>query len=91
MNWIDPTLCDEAVNLVDQDRGDHYGDPRENHRRIALAWSALLNHPVSASDVARMMVALKMVRDSITPLRDNRVDAIGYVLCLPTGEVQDDS
>ena len=44
---------------------------------------------ITAGDVARAMVMLKVVRGAHAPKRDNRVDAVGYVLCLERAEPSD--
>lgn len=77
---IDPTLCEEAVNLVSGDRQQQYGSPEENFRRIGLAWEAVTGRAYTAAEVGLMMTALKLVREAHKPQRDNRVDGIGYLL-----------
>ena len=37
---------------------------------------------LSAEDVARMMILLKIARDVFTPTRDNLVDICGYARCI---------
>lgn len=88
---------DEALRITREDRNQANGQPEDNFAHIALVWSALLHGAglmatdrlLDAGDVARMMVALKLCRDAHAPHRDNRVDAIGYAICLervePTG------
>lgn len=79
---------DEAKELVFGDRQDDYGHPRASFTRIAMMWTALLQDKlddgefVSPEDVARLMGALKLARDVGSPKRDNRVDAIGYLINL---------
>lgn len=77
---IDPSLLKEAAALVNGDRQKAYGSPEENLGRIAGLWSAYLATPVSASDVAQMMVLVKVARSVNTYKRDNYLDAIGYLL-----------
>lgn len=80
----------EAMRIVQTDRNKRCGDPADNFAYIALCWTALLRarglltseQRINEADVARMMVTMKMCRDSNAPHRDNRVDAIGYTLCL---------
>lgn len=79
---------DEAKSLVFGDREDDYGHPRRSFTRIAQLWSVLLGDRledgewITPEDVARMMVAFKLARDVHAPKRDNRVDAIGYLIGL---------
>ena len=77
---IDPSLIKDAGALVNGDRQESYGKPEDNLGRIAALWSAYLATPVSASDVAQMMVLLKIARSVNTYERDNYLDAIGYIV-----------
>jgi hypothetical protein len=84
------SVADEALRITHVDRNKANGEPEENFSYIAQCWTALLDargllgsdEGLNAADVARMMVALKLCRDANAPHRDNRVDAIGYTLCL---------
>jgi len=84
------SVMDEAAQIVQNDRATAYDAPEDNFARIAACWTALLDTrltaPITGPDVARMMTALKLVRDAHAPKRDNRVDAIGYLLCLERSE-----
>ena len=89
--WRTAHECvDEALKITSQDRNAAYDGPEDNFRRIALTWNALLDGKltadITAGDVARMMTALKLVRDAHAQHRDNRVDGIGYLLCLERAE-----
>jgi hypothetical protein len=77
---IDVSLLKEAAALVNGERQAAYGSPQDNLGRIAGMWSAYLSTPVSASDVAAMMVLVKVARSVNAYKRDNYVDAIGYLL-----------
>lgn len=70
----------EARGLVGGDRKQSYGDARESFDRIAQVWSAILKTPVTGQQVALCMAGLKLCREANQPKRDNRVDAIGYVI-----------
>ena len=80
----------EAMRIVQTDRNQKCGDPEDNFAYIALTWTALLrargllaaDASLVDADVARMMVTMKMCRDANAPHADNRVDAMGYTLCL---------
>lgn len=72
------SVLDEARDLVNGDRQDYYGAPEDNLGAIARLWSVLLDRDVTAEDVARCMIALKLARDCTRPKRDNAVDAAGY-------------
>jgi hypothetical protein len=57
-------------------------DPATVHNMIAELWSAYLGDTITAWDVARMMILLKIARDKFTPKEDNLVDICGYARCL---------
>lgn len=77
---IDPTVAVEAIRLVEDDRNDSYGPPEENIRRIADMWTGYLGFPVTAEDVALMMVLVKISRSKAGYSRDNAVDGVAYFL-----------
>lgn len=89
---IDWTNADEviteAVRVTSNERGIDYDAPEDNFARIAAVWNVLLDEilgdycTITEGDVARMMIAVKLVRDAHTPKRDNRVDLVGYTRCL---------
>lgn len=82
------TVAQEARNLQYGEREDQYGHPRVTLTRTAAMWSALLSDKLgegeffTPEDVARMLATLKLARDAHNPKRDNRVDAIGYLIAL---------
>ena len=65
------------MDIVEQ-RGEHYGDPKVNHARIAAMWEAYLGHPVSAHDVAMCMILVKVSRARAGMNIDNYTDISGY-------------
>ena len=83
---IPKSIAEEAQEIIAGARQQEYGDARQSFEAIAKVWSALLRQKLSsdltAADVALLMTSLKLVRESNQPKRDNRVDAIGYLLLL---------
>lgn len=76
------SLLAQAQALIDGQRKDEYGDVNESFNRIAGLWSAYLGHPLTAYDVADMMILLKLSRLKISPThKDSSIDVIGYMLC----------
>jgi len=72
-------ILETAHQAVTVDRAATHGDAERNFGLIAAYWSAHLDHPVSAVDVAAMMVLFKMARLRGNPGHsDNAVDACGY-------------
>lgn len=69
----------EYTNDILHDRENQYGNPAEMHERIALIWSGILNHKVTAYEVALCMSGLKLARatkNAEDP--DSLIDAHGY-------------
>lgn len=76
------SILSEAAEIVAGVRQEQYGDPVDVHTRIGQAWAGILGLPeVTPKEVALCMAALKLVREASprTGLRDNFVDAAGYV------------
>lgn len=80
-----PTILTEAEAAVYGPRQAIYAHPRDNFERTARLWNGYLfakdsNATIlTASDVAYMMVLLKMARLMQTPdHRDSLVDMAGY-------------
>jgi hypothetical protein len=67
-----------------QNRHDRHGDYRACHEVIANLWSAYLSRPITPTDVARMMILLKVARsqegDETDP--DHATDIAGYAALL---------
>ena len=60
------------------DRGIDYGDPTEAYARIANVWTEILNHEITAHQVALMMIGLKLIRATTARGDDTYVDLAGY-------------
>lgn len=86
-NYADPwspkreTITAEAERLVLGDRQDDYGHPADDFARTGRIWAAILGvDQITPEQVALCMVGVKLSREVNLPKRDNRVDAIGYML-----------
>jgi hypothetical protein len=79
------SVLTEAASLITGDRNKTYGSPTENFANIAALWNVQIGHklttPLTAADVAQLMVQVKMARMIAQPKRDNYVDAAGYLAC----------
>ncbi len=72
-------LLSEANKLVGGDRQKDYGDKVKNHNNIAKLWSAYLDTPVTAHDVAIMMTLLKVARTKLGAIsKDTYIDMSAY-------------
>ena len=71
-----------AEQCVTVDRAATHGDIEDNFNSIAAIWSARLGVPISAHQVAIMLIDLKTVRAWSNPKHmDNWVDMAGYAAC----------
>jgi hypothetical protein len=90
-------IAEEAASIVYGDREQTYDDPNRNFDKLGYMWTGhLLNklkpgERITPQDVALMQVMLKISREGFRPKRDNRVDMIGYTLCLDRIESSSDS
>ena len=72
-------ILNRASVLVQGQREKDYGDKKENHNNIAKLWSAYLDIPVTAHDVAILMSLLKVARTKLGAVsKDTYVDMAGY-------------
>mgnify|MGYP003135142515 CR=1 FL=1 len=72
-------VLNRASVLVQGQREKDYGDKKENHNNIAKLWSAYLDVPITAHDVALMMVLLKMARTKLGQVsEDTYIDMSAY-------------
>jgi len=69
----------EAARDAVTDRGEDYGDARDNFERIAALWTYLLGVDVQPHQVSAMMIAVKLARLCNEPKHlDSMVDIAGY-------------
>ena len=75
-------VLNEALKIVMGARNEQYGSPEDCFNVIAGMWGSYLGIPVSATDVAMLMVLLKVARSKNLPgYADNYVDIAGYAAC----------
>lgn len=69
----------ECFNIINE-RGADYGGIEENFDRIAKIASEIIGTPITAYEVAMILVATKLARMSgARDKRDNYLDAINYL------------
>lgn len=72
-------ILQTALQCITVDRAATHGEAENSFGLIAAYWSAHLDHPVTAHDVAAMMVLFKLARMRGNPAHiDNAIDAAGY-------------
>lgn len=77
--WRAGAILSHATDLVGGDRAKTHGDKTVNHQNIANLWTAYIGVPITADQVAIMMVLLKIARTKHGGLnRDDFVDMAGY-------------
>lgn len=82
------TIAEEASRIVYGDREKTYDDPNRNFRKLAYIIQGILDGKlkddarITPNDAALILVGLKISRESFKPTRENRVDGIGYWICL---------
>lgn len=75
-------VLDKAKEIVTGERNEQYGSPEDCFNVIAGMWGSYLGIPVSTTDVAMLMVLLKVARSRNLPgYADNYVDIAGYAAC----------
>jgi hypothetical protein len=68
-----------AIDIINGDRNESYGDAAGSFYRIANVWSHLTGYSITPEQVAIMMAGLKLCRLSVSPNhRDSWVDLAGY-------------
>lgn len=74
----------KAVEIINGERQDSYGNPEDTFEEIALVWNwwleGKLDEKLTPDDVAMMMSLLKIAREKNGAGKtDNVVDACGYL------------
>lgn len=77
-----PNILHEANDRVSTTACTEYGDPTTNLRRIAVGWSEIVGHEVTAERVAMCMIWVKLSRLAHAYKRDSVIDIAGYARCL---------
>jgi len=74
-----------AIQIINGERQDTYGNPEDSFTVIADYWTIFLKSKLKLGvvldmkDTALMMVLLKIAREQNQGKRDNLVDAAGYL------------
>ena len=74
------TILQRAEENIHGERVKNYGPASESFNQVAAIASILNGYPLTASDVLKVMIAAKLVRNNYSPTNDDhRVDACGYL------------
>ena len=80
-------ILDKAKTIINGERQGSYGQAEDSFSIIAKMWSAYLRKDIDASDVANMMVLMKVARNANGVYKDdNWIDICGYAAL--GGEIQ---
>lgn len=80
-------ILDQAKSIINGERQGTYGHAENSFTTIANLWSAYLRTDITASDVANMMILMKVARNSSGVYKeDNWIDICGYAAL--GGEIQ---
>lgn len=72
-------ILDKAKSIINGERQGTYGNAEDNFSNIAAFWSTYLNTPIDNTDVANMMILMKVARNSSGVYKDdNYIDICGY-------------
>lgn len=72
------SILAEAGAIVNGSRNADYGDAAESFTRIAEICRTAFEIDLSPADVCRVLMAVKLARESYRHKRDNLVDLCGY-------------
>lgn len=85
------SILKTASEMISGERNNQYGSPEESFSTIARLWNVYLNNCrngrdfITKTDVAMMMILLKVARTNGEPTKDSLVDIAGYAaLAWPT-------
>lgn len=72
-------ILDTAKEIINGARQENYGKPEQNFQSIASYWTLYLHRNVTSTDVAMMMILMKLARLQNKPTHaDSWIDICGY-------------
>lgn len=81
-----PSILEEAQGITDGARQSDYGSAVESFEKIAQVSNLLIGRKPSdylgATDIVKVLMAVKLVRETFKHKRDNLVDLCGYARLL---------
>ena len=79
---IKDNIAHEAVKILSGDRNVDYGSYIESFNKISTVASILAGKTITEEDCAKVLMAVKLVRESYKHKRDNLVDLVAYSVIL---------
>lgn len=81
-------ILDTAKIIINGEREGTYGKAEDSFASIGALWSAYLNYNVTPTDVANMMILMKVARNASGVYKENNwIDICGYAAL--GGEIQE--
>lgn len=80
-------ILQEAYKIVNQDRQNTYGHPKDDYTKVTNIYQTLTGHQLTLTDALLFMVSVKLARlktnlDLGQLHYDTLLDAIGYLTCI---------
>ena len=72
------SILEEAAEIVTGARQHDYGHARESFAKIATIATVLTGKDLTPQDCCKVLMAVKLTRESFQHKRDNLVDLCGY-------------
>lgn len=72
------SVCIEADRIINGDRMVEYGPPTISFAQIATIATIFCCKDITATDIGRILLSVKIVREANQHKRDNLVDICGY-------------
>ena len=74
--------AEEIVNNRSEEKERMYGPFTEGMERAAMIASGMTGKDITATDMYKMLIALKFSRESYNHKEDNLLDAVAYIAAL---------
>ena len=71
-------ILEEANKITHKDRNKDYDNPVNNFKQISEIYQAITGKIIYPREIALLMIATKLSRESFKHKRDNLVDLAGY-------------
>ena len=80
MSHFKTDILQKAEDNIHGERVKNYGFASESFKQVAAIASILVGKQLTPQDVLKVMIAVKLVRNSYSPMNDDhRIDACGYL------------